>query len=68
MERQSIYLSWKRLTNKYQALLQELKGDTAISPEQRLQLELLIERQIISGMAEITKNLSYANHRKVEAA
>lgn len=65
--RESIYLSWKKLTNKYQALLQELKSDTAIGPEQRLNLELLVERQIISGLSEITKNLSYHNSRKVEA-
>lgn len=67
-ERASIYTSWKHLTNKYSALLQELKSDKAIGPEQRLQLELVLERQIISGLSEVAKNLSYANHRKPEVA
>lgn len=58
--RPSIHLAWQRLVDNYNDRIQQLKTETRLNAEQRLQAELAIERTIIAGLEEIEAHLGLA--------
>lgn len=59
-ERPSIHVAWQRLVDRYNDRIQQLKVETRLNAEQRLQAELALERAIISGLETIEAHLGLA--------